>query len=67
MSVESGLREDLITSLDDRGHNITRFDINLGIAEVQAVMKGADGFYYGMSNPTVSVVSQEMLTLVFSM
>lgn len=47
VSVEGGLREDLIKSLSDRGHNITRFDINLGIAEVQAVMKSPDGFYYG--------------------
>lgn len=50
VSVESGLREDLIESLHNRGHNITRFDINLGIAEVQAVMKSADGFYYGASD-----------------
>lgn len=45
--MEGGLREDLISSLRDRGHNVTLFDINLGIAEVQAVMKSPDGFFYG--------------------
>lgn len=46
MSVESGLRPDLLDGLREKGHNVTLFDINLGIAEVQAVMR-TDGWYYG--------------------
>lgn len=65
VSIESGLREDLITGLSNRGHNITRFDINLGIAEVQAVMRGTDGFYYGKS-PTIGPTdSQKKSNAVF--
>lgn len=47
VSIESGLRQDLVDGLQKRGHNCTLFDINLGIAEVQAVMQTPDGWYYG--------------------
>lgn len=50
VSVESGLREDLLDGLRQRGHNISLFDINLGIAEVQAVMQSPDGWIYGASD-----------------
>ncbi|KAG8967858.1 hypothetical protein FRC03_009145 [Tulasnella sp. 419] len=38
-SVESGFNEATMESLKAKGHNITVFDINLGVAEVQAVVK----------------------------
>lgn len=44
--MESGLRPDLVDGLREKGHNVTLFDINLGIAEVQAVMQ-TDGWFYG--------------------
>lgn len=39
VSVESGYRQDLLDALRARGHNLTLFDINVGIAEVQAVVR----------------------------
>lgn len=51
MSVEAGYRPDLIEALASRGHNITTFDINIGIAEVQAVVRQPSGKIYGASSP----------------
>ncbi|KAM0753891.1 hypothetical protein T439DRAFT_298311 [Meredithblackwellia eburnea MCA 4105] len=39
VSIEAGYRPDLVGELETRGHNITWFDINIGISEVQAVMR----------------------------
>lgn len=64
VSIEGGIREDLITSLRDRGHNITEFDINLGIAEVQAVMKSSDGFFYGERSSFESLSRQRKTRLM---
>ncbi|KAG8912396.1 hypothetical protein FRC01_005121, partial [Tulasnella sp. 417] len=36
-SVESTYKTWGIESLKERGHNVTTFDINMGVAEVQAV------------------------------
>lgn len=44
VSVESGFRPDLLEALVSRGHNISIFDVNLGIAEVQAVTMVGDKF-----------------------
>ncbi|KAM0789373.1 hypothetical protein ACM66B_000203 [Microbotryomycetes sp. NB124-2] len=39
VTVESGYRPDILDGLRDRGHNVTVFDVNLGVAEVQAVVR----------------------------
>ncbi|KAK4048201.1 hypothetical protein OIV83_004906 [Microbotryomycetes sp. JL201] len=39
VTVESGYRPDIVDGLRTRGHNITEFDVNLGVAEVQAVVR----------------------------
>lgn len=49
MSIESGYRMDSIEELRARGHNTTLFDINLGIAEVQAIVRKPDGQLFGES------------------
>ncbi|BGP49944.1 hypothetical protein JCM10450v2_005849 [Rhodotorula kratochvilovae] len=50
VSVESTFRPDLLDSLRDRGHNVTVFDINVGIAEVQAVQRDRDGKFFATSD-----------------
>ncbi|GAA5928169.1 hypothetical protein JCM3775_002835 [Rhodotorula graminis] len=50
VSVESTFRTDILDSLRDRGHNITLFDINVGIAEVQAVLRDEDGKFFATSD-----------------
>ncbi|KDE06740.1 gamma-glutamyltransferase [Microbotryum lychnidis-dioicae p1A1 Lamole] len=50
VSIESGFREDLIEVLKERGHNTTVFDVNLGIAEVQAVMRDSNGRFFATSD-----------------
>lgn len=47
VSVESGYRPDLVQALRDRGHNITMFDVNLGIAETQLVVRQPNGRFFG--------------------
>ncbi|KAG8996381.1 hypothetical protein FRB90_012752 [Tulasnella sp. 427] len=42
-SVESTYKTWGIESLKERGHNVTTFDINMGVAEVQAVAIGIQG------------------------
>ncbi|KAG8997197.1 hypothetical protein FRB94_011144 [Tulasnella sp. JGI-2019a] len=37
-SVETTFREEGLQGLRDRGHNVSTFDINMGVAEVQAVV-----------------------------
>ncbi|KAK4057313.1 hypothetical protein OIO90_001810 [Microbotryomycetes sp. JL221] len=39
VTVESGYRADVLDGLRHRGHNVTVFDVNLGVAEVQAVVR----------------------------
>ncbi|GAA6004120.1 hypothetical protein JCM10207_002436 [Rhodosporidiobolus poonsookiae] len=50
VSVESTFRPDLLADLEARGHNITLFDINIGIAEVQAVMRDRSGKFFATSD-----------------
>ncbi|GAA5822503.1 hypothetical protein JCM11251_006360 [Rhodosporidiobolus azoricus] len=50
VSIESTFRPDLVADLESRGHNITLFDINLGIAEVQAVMRDENGKFFAASD-----------------
>ncbi|GAA5937568.1 hypothetical protein JCM10213_008396 [Rhodosporidiobolus nylandii] len=50
VSVESTFRPDLLDDLRSRGHNLTLFDINLGIAEVQAVMRDREGRFFAASD-----------------
>ncbi|SCV69782.1 BQ2448_1176 [Microbotryum intermedium] len=50
VSIESGFRDDLIDALKGRGHNTTVFDVNLGIAEVQAVMRDSSGRFFATSD-----------------
>ncbi|GAA5912219.1 hypothetical protein JCM6882_005198 [Rhodosporidiobolus microsporus] len=50
VSVESTFRPDLLADLESRGHNITLFDINIGIAEVQAVMRDDKGKFFAASD-----------------
>lgn len=47
VSIESTFREDLKQELKNKGHNVTVFDINLGIAEVQAVLRDTNGRLFG--------------------
>lgn len=47
VSIESGYRPDLINALVERGHNISMFDVNVGIAEVQAVLRTEKGMLFG--------------------
>ncbi len=49
VSVESGYRPDLVDALRERGHNITIFDVNLGIAETQLVLRKESGKFFGQS------------------
>jgi len=42
-SVESTFCDAILHALQEKGHNITVFDINLGVAEVQAVSVDKDG------------------------
>ncbi|POY74464.1 putative Gamma-glutamyltransferase [Rhodotorula taiwanensis] len=50
VSIESTFRPDLVEALKLRGHNTTLFDINLGIAEVQACMRDTDGRFFATSD-----------------
>ncbi|CEQ40121.1 SPOSA6832_01714 [Sporobolomyces salmonicolor] len=50
VTVESGYRDDLLDELRSRGHNLTLFDINVGIAEVQAVLRDRDGKFFASSD-----------------
>ncbi|BGP09746.1 hypothetical protein JCM10049v2_005619 [Rhodotorula toruloides] len=50
VSIESTFRPDLVKELKARGHDVTLFDINLGIAEVQAVMRDRDGRFFAASD-----------------
>jgi gamma-glutamyltranspeptidase/glutathione hydrolase/leukotriene-C4 hydrolase len=47
VSIESGYPPELIEGLKDRGHNVTVHDVNVAMAEVQAVMKSQDDWIYG--------------------
>jgi len=42
-SIESTFEVQGLRSLKEKGHNVTTFDINLGVAEVQAVSVSLDG------------------------
>ncbi|OZJ05970.1 hypothetical protein BZG36_01253 [Bifiguratus adelaidae] len=46
---ESGIDPALVVALESRGHNVTVFDINRGVSEVQAVLR--------MSNGTINAAS----------
>ncbi|KAG0348739.1 hypothetical protein BG004_004315 [Podila humilis] len=48
--VETGFSLKEMKSLEDRGHNVTMFDIRLAKAEVQAVMRESDGYVYAASD-----------------
>ncbi|BGP56748.1 hypothetical protein JCM8202v2_004378 [Rhodotorula sphaerocarpa] len=50
VSIESTFRPDLVEELKKRGHNTTLFDINLGIAEVQACMRDEHGRFFATSD-----------------
>lgn len=50
VSIESTFRPDLVEALQSRGHNTTLFDINLGIAEVQACMRDENGRFFATSD-----------------
>ncbi|GAA5967969.1 hypothetical protein JCM21900_003881 [Sporobolomyces salmonicolor] len=50
VTVESGYRDDLLDELRSRGHNLTLFDINVGIAEVQAVVRDRNGKFFASSD-----------------
>ncbi|GAA5977199.1 hypothetical protein JCM10908_004892 [Rhodotorula pacifica] len=50
VSIESTFRPDLLDDLKSRGHNTTLFDINLGIAEVQACMRDENGRFFATSD-----------------
>ncbi|BGP26144.1 hypothetical protein JCM10295v2_005087 [Rhodotorula toruloides] len=50
VSIESTFRPDLVKELKARGHDVTLFDINIGIAEVQAVMRDRDGRFFAASD-----------------
>ncbi|GAA6015516.1 hypothetical protein JCM11491_004379 [Sporobolomyces phaffii] len=50
VTVESGYRPDLLDELHSRGHNLTLFDVNVGISEVQAVVKDRDGKFWASSD-----------------
>ncbi|GAA5974498.1 hypothetical protein JCM11641_002057 [Rhodosporidiobolus odoratus] len=50
VSVESSYRPDLLDEMRDRGHNLTVFDINVGIAEVQAVVRDEKGKFFAASD-----------------
>jgi hypothetical protein len=45
VSVESGYPIKLLDGLRSRKHNLTLFDVNIGVAEVQAVQRLGDWFY----------------------
>lgn len=47
VSVESTFRPDLLDDLRAKGHNVTVFDINVGIAEVQGVAREQNGKFFG--------------------
>ncbi|GAA6031241.1 hypothetical protein JCM8097_005563 [Rhodosporidiobolus ruineniae] len=57
VSVESTFRPDLIDSLRSKGHNLTLFDINVGIAEVQAVMRSREGKFFAASDSRKNGIS----------
>ncbi|GAA5864975.1 hypothetical protein JCM8547_004257 [Rhodosporidiobolus lusitaniae] len=50
VSIESTFRPDLVAELEAKGHNVTLFDINVGIAEVQAVMRDREGKFFATSD-----------------
>ncbi|GAA5968400.1 hypothetical protein JCM3765_000447 [Sporobolomyces pararoseus] len=50
VTVESGYRPDLLDQLRSRGHNLTLFDVNVGISEVQAVVRDRDGKFFASSD-----------------
>lgn len=50
VTIESDFDKQLIDGLKARGHNVTMFDINLGVAEVQAVMQMRNGSFFAASD-----------------
>jgi len=50
LSIESTFPDHFVNSLDRKGHNISLFDINDGVCEIQAVRSGEDGFLYAASD-----------------
>ncbi|KAF9411196.1 hypothetical protein BGZ94_001416 [Podila epigama] len=48
--VESGYSREEMSFLESRGHNVTMFDIRLARAEIQGVMRAADGVVYAASD-----------------
>ncbi|GAA6061308.1 hypothetical protein JCM10212_005422 [Sporobolomyces blumeae] len=50
VSIESGYRPDLLADLESRGHNVTVFDVNVAIAEVQAVVRDRLGKFFATSD-----------------
>ncbi|CAE7066041.1 unnamed protein product [Rhizoctonia solani] len=50
VSIESGFGERDLEGLKQRGHNTSVFDINLGVAEIQAVTLDEDGHIFAASD-----------------
>ncbi|KAF8706098.1 Gamma-glutamyltranspeptidase, partial [Rhizoctonia solani] len=50
VSIESGFGHKEIDALKQRGHNTSVFDINLGVAEIQAVTQDMDGQFFAASD-----------------
>ncbi|KAH8925019.1 hypothetical protein BT69DRAFT_1312102 [Atractiella rhizophila] len=45
VTAESGIRADVLHGLRERGHNVTLFDINSGVAEFQAIVRKNNRFF----------------------
>lgn len=50
VSIESGIRPEFVDGLESRGHNISLFDINIALNEIQAVGRTQDGWFIGASD-----------------
>ncbi|CAE6430634.1 unnamed protein product [Rhizoctonia solani] len=50
VSIESGFGDKELEALKQRGHNTSVFDINLGVAEIQAVTQDKDGHIFAASD-----------------
>ncbi|KAJ9108666.1 hypothetical protein QFC20_003365 [Naganishia adeliensis] len=50
VTVETGFEQEFTDVLREKNHNVTYFDINLGVAEVQAVLRSDDGAIFAASD-----------------
>lgn len=46
----AGFKDEFIHALKSRGHNVSMFDINVGVSEVQAVIRHENGTLTGASD-----------------